>query len=75
DNTRREDVRLVRSPVVEDVQTDRLLPPSERAVDKWDSNPFQAVGGNGGQTEHSPAFWLLPYWMGRHHGYIGPPEK
>lgn len=75
DNSRREDVKLVRVPVVEDIQTDRLLPPSERHVDKWDSNPFQARGGNGGHTEHSPAFWLLPYWMGRHHGYIGPPEK
>lgn len=75
DNTRREDVKLVRVPVIEDIQTDRLLPPSERQVDKWDSNPFQAVGGNGGHSEHSPAFWLMPYWMGRHLGYIGPPEK
>jgi hypothetical protein len=74
DNTKREDVRLVRYPVVEDIQTDRLLPPSERAFAKWDDNPFQASGGNGGRTEHSPAFWLLPYWMGRYHGYIGPPE-
>ncbi|MCA9099630.1 MAG: hypothetical protein KDA63_00675 [Planctomycetales bacterium] len=75
DNTQREDVRLVRYPVIEDIQTDRLLPPSERAFAKWDSNPFQASGGNGGSTEHSPAFWLLPYWMGRYHGYIGPPQE
>jgi hypothetical protein len=74
DNTLREDVRLVRYPVIEDIQTDRLLPPSERAFAKWDDNPFQASGGNGGRTEHSPAFWLMPYWMGRYHGYIGPPE-
>lgn len=74
DNTRREDVRLARRPVASDVQTDRLLPASERALCKWDSNPYRAEGGDGGRTETCPAYWLWPYWLGRYHGLIGEDE-
>jgi hypothetical protein len=70
DNRQREDVRLTRLPVIEDLQVDRLLPPSERGVCKWDSNPYQAVRGNGGYAESSSVHWLLPYWMGRYYGFI-----
>ena len=70
DNTRREDVQLVRSPILEAVQTDRLLPASERPIMRWDKNPYEAVHGDDGRTEWAPTFWLLAYWMGRYHGYI-----
>jgi hypothetical protein len=70
DNRRREDVRIVRLPVIEDLQVDRLLPPSERRLNKWDGNPYEASGGNGGVTESSSVHWLLPYWMGRYYRII-----
>lgn len=47
-----------------------LLPADERQVMKWNTNPFQSDGGNGGRGEEDGAFFLLPYWMGRHHGFL-----
>ena len=75
DNSRREDLRLVRVPELEEIQTDRLLPPSERGVPRTDENPWRAVQGDGGQTESDGVFWLLPYWMGRHYGFIQAPKQ
>lgn len=71
DNTRRMDVQLVNKPQAERIQTDRLLPPSEIPVLRWDNNPYVAAGGEGGMAEMCPAFWLWPYWMGRWQGIIG----
>jgi hypothetical protein len=51
-------------------QSTTLLPPDERPVMKWNSNPFQLDGGNGGRTEDDGAFFLLPYWMGRYLGSL-----
>ena len=42
-----------------------VLPADERPVMKWNSNPFQMDGGDGGRSEDDGAFFLLPYWMGR----------
>lgn len=75
DNTHREDLRIVRTPEWEFRQTDRLLPPSERGVIRWDENPWRAVQGDGGRTESDGVWWLLPYWMSRHYGYIQPPSR
>lgn len=72
DNTPREDLKLVRAPEIDPLQTDRMLPADERAVMRWDKNPWMAVNGNGGHSESSGTYWLLPYWMGRYYGYIGP---
>jgi hypothetical protein len=66
-----------RSDVIMDTATDRfrhrqtrtLLPPDERPVMKWNSNPFEADGGAGGRADDGAAF-LLPYWMGRYHGLL-----
>jgi hypothetical protein len=74
DNSTREDLRVVRFPELENLQTDRLSPPSERGVMRWDNNPWEVVQGDGGQTESDGVYWLLPYWMGRHHGFIQPPR-
>ena len=65
DHTKREDVKIVRHPVLDDVQTDLLPPPDERAVVRWDKNPWAAIEGVP-DTEKEPVFWLLPYWMGRY---------
>ncbi|MCA1901828.1 MAG: hypothetical protein LDL53_06370 [Candidatus Hydrogenedens sp.] len=70
DNRFREDIKLVREPILEDVQTSRLLPPSETAVIRWDKNRWEAVQGDGGSTEWAPTFYLFPYWLGRYLGVI-----
>jgi hypothetical protein len=70
DSRAREDVRLVRLPVIEHLQVDRLLPASERGLNKWDQNPYRAVDGSGGFSESSSVHWLLPYWLGRYYQII-----
>jgi streptogramin lyase len=75
DNSHREDIKIVRTPEWEHLQTNRLLPPSERGVIRWDENPWRAVQGDGGRTESDGVWWLLPYWMGRYYGYIQPPQQ
>lgn len=51
-------------------QTTALLPPDERPVMKWNGNPFRIDGGSGGAGEDDGAFFLLPYWLGRYHGFL-----
>ncbi len=46
------------------------LPPSERAFMRWNGNPYALAGGGDGRCEDDGAVWLLPYWMGRYHGFI-----
>ncbi|MEW6238105.1 MAG: two-component regulator propeller domain-containing protein [Candidatus Omnitrophota bacterium] len=74
DNSQREDVRLVRFPMVESLQIDRMLPASERGVMRWDKNPWSATAGDiqdtEGHFESCGVFWLLPYWLGRYAGFI-----
>jgi len=52
------------------VQSHRVLPADERALMKWNVNPYALDTGQGGRSEEAGTFWLLPYWMGRHYGYI-----
>lgn len=65
DNGRREDLQLVREPILEELQVTPLRPPSEYRTLRWDKNPNVAIGGNPAQ-ERDPVYWLLPYWMGRY---------
>ena len=51
-------------------QSIEVLPPDERPVAKWNSNPYRPDGGNGGAGEDDGAYFLLPYWMGRFHGWV-----
>jgi len=74
DNSHREDLRIVRTPELEMLQTNRLLPPDECGVIRWDENPWRAVQGDGGHTESDGVWWLLPYWAGRYYGYINPSQ-
>ncbi len=65
----REDVRMVRSPILEEIQISDLPPASERATVRWDKNPWSAIQGNLTQVRE-PVFWLWPYWMARYQGII-----
>jgi hypothetical protein len=65
DHTKREDVKLVHSPVLDDLEVDQLPPANIRATVRWDRNPWGAVSG-APNTEREPVFWLYPYWMGRY---------
>jgi len=65
DNGRREDLQVVRKPILEELQVNELRPPSEYRTIRWDRNPYQAISGNPAQ-ERDPVYWLLPYWMGRY---------
>jgi hypothetical protein len=47
-----------------------LLPPDERPVMRWNGNPFEVDGGNGGRSEGDGGAFLLPYWLGRHHRFL-----
>ena len=62
---KREDLQVVRKPILETLQVDELRPPSEYRTIRWDQNPYQAIDGNPA-LERDPVYWLLPYWMGRH---------
>ncbi|MBD0776763.1 regulator [Maribacter sp. ANRC-HE7] len=64
DNGKREDLKVVREPILEELQV-ALRPPSESRAVRWDNNIYEAVVGNPAQ-EKEPVYWLLPYWMGRY---------
>jgi len=51
-------------------ETLNLLPPDERAVMRWNSNPFVVDGGGHGRAEDDGATFLLPYWLGRYHKFL-----
>ena len=70
-NSQRHDVPLDISPERHNrVQTSRLLAPDERRVMKWNGNPFQLDDEASGRGEDDGAFFLLPYWLGRYHGFL-----
>jgi len=69
DNGKREDLNVVRRPILEELQVDQLRPPSEYRTLRWDKNPWYAVAGNP-YEEKDPVYWLLPYWLGRYLGLI-----
>jgi len=65
DHTKREDIKLVHSPVLDNLEVSELPPPSMRATVRWDNNPWAAINGSP-SVEKEPVFWLYPYWMGRY---------
>jgi hypothetical protein len=48
----------------------RPIPTPERGISKWNFNTYQYDTGSGGYSEDDGAYFLLPYWMGRYHGYF-----
>ncbi len=65
DHTKREDVKIVHAPVLNEWQVNELPPPSIRGTVRWDRNPWEATGGSP-NTEREPVYWLYPYWIGRY---------
>jgi hypothetical protein len=45
----------------------RVLPIDERLMLRWNADPYQLDGGDGGRSRGDGAFLLLPYWMGKYH--------
>ena len=52
----------------------RTFSPRETGPMRWDHWAMQPDGGTGGRDVVEPGAWLLAYWMGRYHGFIGPPQ-
>ncbi len=48
------------------------VPMNRRPSDafEWKENPYRLDGGGEGNLEFSGVDYLLPYWMGRYHGFI-----
>jgi streptogramin lyase len=69
DHSKREDIQIVREPILESRQTSELISADMRATIRWDKNPWDAIQGNPHQ-EREPVYWLLPYWMGKYIGAI-----
>jgi len=69
DHTLREDVQVVRNPILEEVQISELPPASIRSTVRWDKNPWAARQGDLTQVRE-PVFWLWPYWEARYLGII-----
>ncbi|UCH34836.1 MAG: hypothetical protein JSV65_00335 [Armatimonadota bacterium] len=53
-----------------EAQATTVIKPHERAMLKWNGNPYRMDDGRGGTGEDDGAFFLLPYWMGRYYGYV-----
>ena len=71
DHSKREDIDLVRQPMLDEIQVSELQPASIRSTIRWDKNPWGVNPGNH-NMEREPVFWLLPYWMGRYLEMIQP---
>jgi hypothetical protein len=69
DHSKREDIDVVRDPILEGRQTSELITADMRATIRWDKNPWDAIQGNP-HSEREPVYWLLPYWLGRYIGAI-----
>ena len=67
DNTHRRDMQWDQSQDrFKARQSTNWLPPDQRPIMKWNSNPFRVNGGDGGASEDDGAVYLLPYWLGRY---------
>jgi hypothetical protein len=48
----------------------QVLPADERNFNKWNGDPYEPDEGGDGRHEDDGAAYLLPYWMGRYHGFV-----
>jgi hypothetical protein len=57
-------------------ETTTVVPICERSLMRWNGNPYETGGGSpDGRGEDDGSAWLLPYWMGRYHGFIAEKTK
>ncbi len=73
DNSRRWDLPLAPF-LAGGARSARALGMKERGPYYFTDNPYTLRSGDGGRTVETPAIYLLPYWLGRHHGLIGAGE-
>lgn len=52
-----------------------VLPADERDFERWNDDPYRAKTPGNGLYEGTGVHYLLPYWIGRYHGLIAPPER
>ncbi|MEP6755526.1 MAG: hypothetical protein ABJA67_08505 [Chthonomonadales bacterium] len=64
-NSQRHDVGFKTDKGIRLVSLDRVLPASERKLIRWNGNPWEPDGSDGGQTEEDGSAWLLAYWLGK----------
>jgi hypothetical protein len=50
----------------------KVLPVAERHFSHWNTDPWRLDYGGNGKELSSGAVFLLPYYMGLHHGFITP---
>jgi hypothetical protein len=74
-NSHREDVEVVPRRRRRGSESVSVLPPDERAIQKWNGNEMSLDGGGNEESAESGAEYLLPYWMGRYFGYITAPVR
>jgi len=48
-----------------------VLPIDERWVGYWNTDPWELDEGGSGRTDADGEAFLLPYYMGLYHKYIG----
>ncbi|MFV2066870.1 MAG: hypothetical protein ACC645_07785 [Pirellulales bacterium] len=48
----------------------QVLPVDERDLEHWNSDPWTVDGGDGSRTLADGTAYLLPYYLGRYHGFI-----
>ncbi len=66
-NSGRQDLGEVRVNRENQASSTWVLPVSERALMRWNGDPYQLDGGSGGASREDGTFILLPYWMGVYH--------
>jgi len=70
-NSHRSDVEIAPSPNRHGrLKSKEVLPYDERAITRWNADPYQLDDGKEGRRMLDGTHWLLPYWMGRYYGFI-----
>ncbi len=73
-NSQRSDVKILHHPGAaysKLFHTDRVLSSAERPLKRWNASPWEGDGGTDGTIEQDGSTWLIGYWIGVFHGYIG----
>ncbi len=71
ENSRRTEIPLDPRYQKEGARESREALPYDRiSILRWNGNPYLLDSGGKGEIEGDGVIYLLPYWMGRHHGFI-----
>ena len=61
---------LLNGPGRGSLRNGKALPVDERFVEHWNHDPWRLDGSGDGMTLADGASFLLPYYMGRYHGFL-----